>query len=66
MDGTVDLNPEYQRGVVWSLSKQVALIDSIFKHYYVPPVILASIESIEGAEAMVCIDGKQRLSSIRA
>lgn len=60
-DGTIDLNPEYQRGksrrlyfvgwttepsitgVVWSLSKQVALIDSIFKHYYVPPVILGKL-----------------------
>ncbi|KAJ7283565.1 hypothetical protein C8J57DRAFT_1217950 [Mycena rebaudengoi] len=39
-EGTIDLNPPYQRDVVWPLSKQVRLIDSIYLNYYIPPVII--------------------------
>ncbi|KAJ9475693.1 DUF262 domain-containing protein [Pseudozyma hubeiensis] len=67
-DDVVDLEPEYQRGVVWPAEKQSAVIESIMRHYYVPPVLL-SIQPNDDpkAETMyVCIDGKQRISSICA
>lgn len=58
VEGSIDLDPQYQRGmlhavlqktshiltiedvdVVWSETKQAALIDSMLRNYYIPPVI---------------------------
>ncbi|KAF8197071.1 hypothetical protein BJ912DRAFT_97097 [Pholiota molesta] len=64
-DGLVELNPEYQRGVVWNDAKQTALIGSIIYNYYVPPIVFTVIRSNDGRETRVCIDGKQRLTSIK-
>ncbi len=62
----VDLEPEYQRGVVWPADKQSAVIESIMRHYYVPPILLSvqKEEEAGGDLTYVCIDGKQRVSSI--
>ncbi|KAI8976347.1 hypothetical protein BD414DRAFT_539340 [Trametes punicea] len=62
--GDIDLQPEYQRDVVWPDSKQVGLIDSIFRNFYVPPVIFVVHTLDDGGERRVCVDGKQRLTSI--
>ncbi|KAF9258648.1 hypothetical protein L218DRAFT_824021, partial [Marasmius fiardii PR-910] len=62
--GDIDLNPEYQRDVVWSTQKQIGLIDSIFRNFYVPPVIFATTSHEDGSESKTCIDGKQRLTSL--
>jgi hypothetical protein len=32
----IDLNPDYQRSVVWPDIKQIGLIDSILRNYYIP------------------------------
>ncbi|OSD02329.1 hypothetical protein PYCCODRAFT_1467972 [Trametes coccinea BRFM310] len=42
----------------------VGLIDSIFRNFYVPPVIFVLNLAEDGAERRVCVDGKQRLTSI--
>ncbi|KAI6127029.1 hypothetical protein F5141DRAFT_1186273 [Pisolithus sp. B1] len=60
IDNSVDLDPEYQRDVVWSDEKQSGLIDSILRNYYMPPIIFD-----DGSERRTCIDGKQRLTSIQ-
>ncbi|KAH8826521.1 hypothetical protein DL96DRAFT_1608203 [Flagelloscypha sp. PMI_526] len=60
----IDLDPVYQRAVVWHETKQIGLIDSIFRNYYIPPVIFAVKHFDDGTEARTCIDGKQRLTSI--
>ncbi|KAA1476439.1 hypothetical protein DENSPDRAFT_843400 [Dentipellis sp. KUC8613] len=65
VEGNIDLDPEYQRDVVWPDSKQIGLIDSVFRHYYIPPVIFAVSTSDDGVERRVCIDGKQRLTSLQ-
>ncbi|KAJ8091048.1 hypothetical protein PM082_024655 [Marasmius tenuissimus] len=62
--GDIELNPEYQRDVVWSAQKQIGLIDSIFRNFYVPPVIFSVTCNDDGSETKICIDGKQRLTSI--
>ncbi|KAG2073790.1 hypothetical protein BDR04DRAFT_1094371 [Suillus decipiens] len=62
--GDINLEPEYQRDVVWSESKQVGLIDSILRNFYIPPVIFVSHQHTDGSETKTCIDGKQRLTSI--
>ena len=61
--GQVDLEPEYQRGVVWNAAKQSAVIDSIFRNCYVPPVLFSihPQENDEGdmEDLRICVDGKQ-------
>ncbi|KAG1727764.1 uncharacterized protein EDB91DRAFT_886494 [Suillus paluster] len=61
----IDLDPEYQRDVVWPEAKQIGLIDSILRNFYIPPVIFVSHQHDDGSESKTCIDGKQRLTSIQ-
>ncbi|KAH7886793.1 hypothetical protein F5I97DRAFT_1927097 [Phlebopus sp. FC_14] len=61
----IDLEPEYQRDVVWPEAKQVGLIDSILRNFYIPPIILVTRQHEDGSESKTCIDGKQRLTSIQ-
>lgn len=64
--GSIDVDPDYQRDVVWNEARQTALIDSIFQNYYIPPVLFASKKHPDTGRAIqTCIDGKQRLTSIR-
>ncbi|KAG1903461.1 uncharacterized protein F5891DRAFT_1212172 [Suillus fuscotomentosus] len=61
----INLEPEYQRDVVWPEPKQVGLIDSILRNFYIPPVIFVSHQHSDGSETKTCVDGKQRLTSIQ-
>jgi hypothetical protein len=45
--------------VVWPDSKQVGLIDSLFRNFYVPPVVFAVTTDEDGATIRICVDGKQ-------
>ncbi|KAI0314934.1 hypothetical protein OF83DRAFT_1085318 [Amylostereum chailletii] len=65
VDGAIDLDPPYQRDVVWPEAKQIGLIDSLIRNYYIPPVIFAVKTAEDGSETRVCIDGKQRLTSVQ-
>ena len=80
-EGVIELNPPYQRGVwfsrsfmlsphptlevVWPESKQVKLLDSIWRNYYVPPIVFTVARDDTGEEIRSCVDGKQRLTSIQ-
>ncbi|KII90448.1 hypothetical protein PLICRDRAFT_38996 [Plicaturopsis crispa FD-325 SS-3] len=64
VQNTIDLDPEYQRDVVWKDDKMMALIDSIFRNFYMPPIIFAVTYDKDGNETRTCIDGKQRMTSI--
>ncbi|CAL1701804.1 unnamed protein product [Somion occarium] len=57
----INLDADYQRDVVWPDAKQ---IDSLFRNYYIPPIIFALKQETDGSQKRVCIDGKQRLTSI--
>ncbi|PPQ65056.1 hypothetical protein CVT26_015752 [Gymnopilus dilepis] len=65
-DGSIDLNAEYQRGVVWKDEKQSGLIDSIFGNFHIPPIVFVVDRDEENNETRICVDGKQRLTSIRS
>ncbi|KIJ19326.1 hypothetical protein PAXINDRAFT_96729, partial [Paxillus involutus ATCC 200175] len=68
IENAIDLDPEYQRDVVWQEEKQSGLIDSILRNYYIPPIIFenqAVSFQEDGSELRTCIDGKQRLTSIQ-
>jgi hypothetical protein len=61
-EGDIDLQPDFQRGEVWSVTKQQRLIDTILRGWVIPPVLLVSNGS--GQQQQV-LDGQQRLASIR-
>ena len=78
----VKLHP-HRIDIVWPEQKQVGLVDSLFRNYYIPPIIFGELPvflsssrlaqifskavstSEDGSEFRVCIDGKQRLTSIQ-
>ncbi|KAF8657091.1 hypothetical protein AX16_002278 [Volvariella volvacea WC 439] len=62
-EGQVDLNPDYQRDVVWPEHKQCDLIDSAYHNIAIPPVLFAVHMDADGLAHRICIDGKQRLTS---
>lgn len=59
-DRSLDLQPEFQRGSVWSRPKQRLLIDSILRNWYVPPVHVVRTAN----DAQEVLDGQQRLRAI--
>ncbi|KIY50766.1 hypothetical protein FISHEDRAFT_56940 [Fistulina hepatica ATCC 64428] len=62
--GYLDLCPEYQRDVVWNDERQIGLLDSLLKNYYIPPVIFAAVREEDGTYRRICVDGKQRLTAM--
>ena len=54
-----------QLEVVWPEYKQMKLLDSLWRNYYVPPIVFAVFLDDEGEEIRCCVDGKQRLTSIQ-
>ena len=52
--------------VVWADVKQMALIDSIYRNYHIPPILfsVSPDPDLPGNALRVCLDGKQRLTSI--
>lgn len=56
------LNPDYQRGAVWSVEKNQLLIDSILRGYDIPKFYLRVVDA-DPYEYEV-VDGQQRLRAI--
>jgi hypothetical protein len=56
-----DLQPDFQRGEVWSTIKKQRLIDSIIRRWHVPPIHLVATN--DGTYDV--LDGQQRLTAIR-
>ncbi|KAF9507095.1 hypothetical protein BS47DRAFT_1489056 [Hydnum rufescens UP504] len=79
LDNGIDLDPEVHMlspssvisslsqtrlDVVWPPAAQSKIIESWMKRFHVPPILFRFVE--EGAgERRICIDGKQRLTSLR-
>lgn len=57
----MDLQPDFQRGEIWTLQKKQKLIDSILRGWKIPPIhVIHNNQSID--EVLV---GQQRLAAIR-
>jgi Protein of unknown function DUF262 len=56
-----DLQPDFQRGEVWSVPKKRKLIDSILRGWRIPPIHV--IENKNYVDEV--LDGQQRLATIR-
>jgi hypothetical protein len=61
---TLDLSPEYQRGPVWSKSRQALLIDSMLKGYDLPKFYVRELANDDDREVYEVVDGLQRLTSM--
>ncbi|MGW5161092.1 DUF262 domain-containing protein [Nonomuraea wenchangensis] len=59
--GTIDLQPDFQRGEVWTTPKKQRLIDTILRQWHVPPIHLVA----KGGGRFDVLDGQQRLTAIR-
>jgi hypothetical protein len=46
------------------MEEQMLIIDSLFHNFYIPPIVFAVVKDEDGHEMRVCVDGKQRLTSI--
>lgn len=57
----IDLQPDFQRGEVWSTAKKQRLIDTILRKWHVPPIHL--VAKPDGNFDV--LDGQQRLTAIR-
>jgi uncharacterized protein with ParB-like and HNH nuclease domain len=66
-NGMLKANPEYQRGVVWTLKQKKKLIDSVMRGY---PLLLIYLhhkkKSIAGMqrEDLEIVDGQQRINAL--
>jgi hypothetical protein len=60
--GDIDLQPNFQRGEVWSRLKKQKLIDSILRDWHVPPIHVIE-NKLTGRQEV--LDGQQRLAAIR-
>lgn len=57
----IELNPIYQRDIVWNDAKMSAFIDSLMRGF-IPSNITVNVAT--NTKAWTCIDGKQRINSI--
>lgn len=63
--GSLDPNPPYQRGPVWSLDQKIALILSLLNGTPIPAIITNRRRGTMAGTRYV-IDGKQRITTFRA
>jgi hypothetical protein len=60
-DQRIDLEPDFQRGEVWNVSKKQLLIDTILRNWQMPPIFII----IDDHSLMKnVLDGHQRLTAI--
>lgn len=55
------VRPPYQRKNVWTRKKKQALLDSLFRRFYVPKIVLREIKLAEKDKKNEVIDGQQRI-----
>jgi len=61
------VNPEYQRGSVWTPSQKKKLVDSVLRGYPIPLIYLHHIRQAAGklvSERYEVIDGQQRINAL--
>jgi hypothetical protein len=59
------VRPPYQRKNVWSRKKQQALLDSLFRRYYVPRIVIRQVRLDKDRTVNEVIDGQQRINTVQ-
>ncbi|MDT0295173.1 HNH endonuclease family protein [Mesonia ostreae] len=57
--------PPYQRKVVWNRKKKQALMDSLFRRYYIPKLVIREVRLDENNTVYEIVDGQQRITSVQ-
>lgn len=57
--------PPYQRKSVWSVKKQQSLLDSLFRRYYVPRIVIREVRLSDERIVKEIIDGQQRITAVQ-
>lgn len=60
-EGRLNLSPDYQRDIVWTDADRAAYLESLYIGF-APSILIFNKES---DNSLVCIDGKQRIDTIR-
>jgi hypothetical protein len=55
--------PPYQRKNVWSTRKQQSLLDSLFRRYYIPRLVLREVRISPTEVLREVVDGQQRITT---
>lgn len=59
------VRPPYQRKTVWNNSKQKALLDSLFRRYYIPKIVIREVRINNNETKNEIIDGQQRIVTVK-
>lgn len=59
--GEIDLQPDFQRDLVWNKAKKQSLIDTILREWQFPPIFMVVPPS---GRTLDVLDGQQRLNAI--
>lgn len=57
--------PPYQRKAVWTTKKKQALLDSLFRRYYIPKLVIREVRLNEKTTRYEIIDGQQRITTVQ-
>lgn len=57
--------PPYQRKVVWNKKKKQALMDSLFRRYYIPKLVIREVRLSEDRAISEIVDGQQRITTVQ-
>ncbi len=57
--------PPYQRKNVWSKKKKQALLDSLFRRYYIPKIVIREVRLNENRSVSEVVDGQQRIITVQ-
>ncbi len=60
------VRPPYQRKTVWSRRKQQDLLDSLFRRFYVPRIVLREVRLSDDRAVNEVIDGQQRIETVQS
>jgi len=58
------VRPPYQRKNVWGSKKQQDLLDSLFRQYYIPRIVLREVRLTEKKSKYEVVDGQQRINTV--
>ena len=57
--------PPYQRKAVWTKKKKQSLMDSLFRRYYIPKLVIREVRLSENETVNEIIDGQQRITTVQ-
>ena len=60
----VDMNPEYQRELVWTDADKVLLIDSVYNHVDIGKFVFVHLQFDANGPTYEILDGKQRVTAL--